>query len=130
MKLKYVFYAAASMAVAPARERGLKSFIQEVVDFIDSRSREGAWIEIASCKAGIYRLFSRSREGAWIEIPTLERLWPYGFVAPARERGLKLLRLHKNRLILVAPARERGLKSTCWISIGRLLLSLPRGSVD
>ena len=35
----------------------------------------------------------RSRKGAWIEIPTLEKLWPYGYVAPARERGLKLLSL-------------------------------------
>ena len=53
--------------VAPARERGLKSFIQEVVDFIDSRSREGAWIEIIGGFVG--------------------RLIDY--VAPARERGLK-----------------------------------------
>ena len=53
----------------------------------------------------------RSRKGAWIEIPTLERLWPYGFVAPARERGLKCpMPMYGIPGMMVAPARERGLK--------------------
>ena len=53
------------------------------------RSREGAWIEIRLYLPVRNISMSRSREGAWIEIPTLERLWPYGYVAPVRERGLK-----------------------------------------
>ena len=53
---------------------------------------------------------SRSREGAWIEIrPQRERCCCY-IVAPARERGLKLVKGQKNAVQWVAPARERGLK--------------------
>ena len=54
-------------------------------------------------------LSSRSREGAWIEIINMPAGYMYNTVAPARERGLKLLL----ELLLVA-----------------LRLSLPRGSVD
>ena len=54
---------------------------------------------------------SRSREGAWIEIALP---WPQkgpGVVAPARERGLKWFTLAQLiRCYRVAPARERGLK--------------------
>ena len=55
--------------VAPARERGLKSFA--VVAFfatVGGRSREGAWIEIICSKIIMQCLVGRSREGAWIEI--------------------------------------------------------------
>ena len=57
--------------------------------FLIGRSREGAWIEIVAVESNKVGDCGRSREGAWIEIPTLERLWPYGYVAPVRERGLK-----------------------------------------
>ena len=53
--------------VAPARERGLKSFMDNI--YIES--------------------FCRSREGARIEISTHPCDHKYSKVAPARERGLK-----------------------------------------
>ena len=54
--------------VAPVRERGLKFEPMGQSTANPSRSREGAWIEMA-LTAG-YNLFRsrRSREGAWIEI--------------------------------------------------------------
>ena len=73
----------------------------------------------------------RSREGAWIEIATCEYHRAYCEVAPARERGLKFLKL---LLLLakirVAPARERGLKSPDSLLLVIVTSSLPRGSVD
>ena len=57
------------MAVAPARERGLKSLNAINGVNVDRRSREGAWIEIATC--GYHHACCE--------------------VAPARERGLKCL---------------------------------------
>ena len=77
------------------------------------RSREGAWIEITGRLLLTSVNRRRSREGAWIEISvgahdpaTLQ------YVAPARERGLKLVVFPLLMLLLiVAPARERGLKS-------------------
>ena len=71
------------------RERGLKSKLKE-------RER---------CKEG------RSREGAWIEIPIVARTGIYIYVAPVRERGLKLFCRHDAVTVnIVAPVRERGLK--------------------
>ena len=40
-------------------------------------------------------MISRSREGAWIEIALKEKAFYRLFVAPARERGLKYA-VHKN----------------------------------
>ena len=58
--------------VAPVRERGLKfTLIFVKLKIHQSRSREGAWIEIAifvGCNKGAK---SRSREGAWIEMKIL-----------------------------------------------------------
>ena len=60
-------------------------------------------------------------------MPTLEKLWPYGYVAPVRERGLKILRLLKSRLILpVAPVRGRGLKLVITKLSAIVLLSRSR----
>ena len=54
------------------RERGLKYHIL-LASFlsIDSRSREGAWIEI-SIISGALSNSGRSREGAWIEINQIQ----------------------------------------------------------
>ena len=54
--------------VAPARERGLKFKMLCVKDTASSRSRKGAWIEIAVTINSLRQAFSRSRKGAWIEI--------------------------------------------------------------
>ena len=54
---------------------------------------------------------SRSREGAWIEIRAEVLSAGYILVAPARERGLKSAELYKFFKDDVAPARERGFKS-------------------
>ena len=75
----------------------------------DSRSREGAWIEMRSAKMFFWAFSGRSREGAWIEI------------GPLASAG---------GCFAVAPARERGLKSLSYILAIKLVLSLPRGSVD
>ena len=97
-------------SVAPARERGLKSFVahRRVICFA-RRSREGAWIEMWMSNTNLVEVAGRSREGAWIEIGNRINAYPAYLVAPARERGLKY-------------------------SAGSLLhlggVSLPRGSVD
>ena len=55
---------------------------------------------------------SRSREGAWIEIAVLFGTDNDMSVAPARERGLKyMIAISDIVMVSVAPARERGLKS-------------------
>ena len=56
-----------AVAVAPARERGLKFLLAIAITTLQRRSREGAWIEI----------FSPSPKCNLLS------------VAPARERGLK-----------------------------------------
>ena len=76
--------------VAPARERGLKSYDMPLVQGADiGRSREGAWIEIL----------------IWVLKTWISK------VAPVRERGLKWqLRVVNIDKPAVAPVRERGLK--------------------
>ena len=99
--------------VAPARERGLKLFCQQLLLLRQCRrSREGAWIEIRTFVGNDALAVCRSREGAWIEMLNLDLPKPIIPVAPARERGLKCRSLAINDLIsiMVAPARERGLK--------------------
>ena len=54
------------------------------------RSREGAWIEIYLVLVLPSSVLCRSREGAWIEIALGASYNSIGGVAPARERGLKL----------------------------------------
>ena len=97
------------LLVAPARERGLKCLRANISSTGSRRSRKGAWIEIVMriCKK-VYPL-RRSRKGAWIEIKMLN------------ETQLNLA---------VAPARERGLKFQSWIICTWTLSSLPQGSVD
>ena len=53
------------------------------------RSREGAWIEILQVILLRRFIFCRSREGAWIEIRPMQLVGFWHMVAPARERGLK-----------------------------------------
>ena len=59
----------------------------------DGRSRKGAWIEIAIFLTNAITVQCRSRKGAWIEINSLHLTNLRRTVAPARERGLKYLRL-------------------------------------
>ena len=64
-------------AVAPARERGLKSAeAEKAEDAKNGRSREGAWIEIDRLSGVTEDVLSRSREGAWIEITKFDMYWP------------------------------------------------------
>ena len=97
-------------------------------------------------------MLGRSREGAWIEIHCAGQLVAVDVVAPARERGLKLMKVKQMTIkhcrsregawieicpssspssaSSVAPARERGLKCLP-VGEGHVgLESLPRGSVD
>ena len=68
LKFEYPVIDGVPVFVAPARERGLKFERKHHQVCLQSRSREGAWIEILK----IYNLSKatagRSREGAWIEI--------------------------------------------------------------
>ena len=74
---------------------------------------------------------SRSREGARIEIANYNLGEGVTAVAPARERGLKFDIDFYNLLNhFVAPARERGLKSAVCRASDRPAQSLPRGSED
>ena len=41
--------------VAPVRERGLKSLVDDIDTYIKSRSREGAWIEIRTASHQLVR---------------------------------------------------------------------------
>ena len=56
---------------------------------LQSRSREGAWIEILRQDMHLLQISSRSREGAWIEIARHKICTLQTYVAPVRERGLK-----------------------------------------
>ena len=97
--------------VAPARERGLKLWYNQHKASCNSRSREGAWIEIFpslyTCRTS--RVAPARERGLKFNLVAVNGNWP--IVAPARERGLKC------KIIMdgcwphsVAPARERGLK--------------------
>ncbi len=55
-------------AVAPARERGLKSFSRSREICTACRSRKGAWIEMIERSELAVTKLGRSRKGAWIEI--------------------------------------------------------------
>ena len=89
MKCKVSALTAGYNLVAPVRERGLKYHATMRTEELRSRSRKGAWIEIANYNLG---------EGVTA-------------VAPVRERGLKyILYDSSNTLGVVAPVRERGLK--------------------
>ena len=69
MKYKITSFTEQELAVAPARERGLKSpMLNLLIVGILRRSREGAWIEIAVDMPNFDAEERRSREGAWIEI--------------------------------------------------------------
>ena len=87
----------------------MKFLLTAKVNPLISRSREGAWIEIALASQYNLGEGGRSREGAWIEISA----HPCG---------------HKYNK--VAPARERGLKSFVQEVVDFIDMSLPRGSVD
>ena len=51
------------------RERGLKFAGASAKKYdAESRSREGAWIEITNLSTMFCSAYGRSREGAWIEI--------------------------------------------------------------
>jgi len=85
-----------SYTVAPVRERGLKSDDVRKISALTGRSREGAWIEIAT-----YRALSKVTA-----------------VAPVRERGLKWNEWFRDEnLQKVAPVRERGLKLTVLLAM-------------
>ena len=90
MKLRSFFGVISPDAVAPARERGLKSsdvLISRPASL--GRSRKGAWIEIHLCAGVPDAPSGRSRKGAWIEMLLLRQGFGGSTVAPARERGLK-----------------------------------------
>ena len=55
-------------AVAPVRERGLKSSRLVYDKWVNCRSRKGAWIEIVLRRWRSYGRMGRSRKGAWIEM--------------------------------------------------------------
>lgn len=55
-------------AVAPARDRGLKSNGQIKPNKNKGRSRKGAWIEMIERSELAVTKLGRSRKGAWIEI--------------------------------------------------------------
>ena len=75
------------------------------------RSREGAWIEINLLQSIIAALACRSREGAWIEMCKSIAFCDDTTVAPARERGLKLL------LIAISYLLSRRSREGAWIEI-------------
>ena len=110
MKSRPANLKARNMRVAPARERGLKLVRTMITNTsITSRSRKGAWIEMALASAASLTIL----------------------VAPARERGLKC-----EARSACAAARRRSRKGA-WIEITMTCvqkhsecLSLPQGSVD
>ena len=85
---------------------------QTFAEECDSRSRKGAWIEISAHPYGHKYNKGRSRKGAWIEIGKVTAKWISFAVAPARERGLKLVLL----VCLVALYIRRSRKGA-WIEI-------------
>ena len=95
------------------------------------RSREGAWIEITSTQERSSKCIRRSREGAWIEIkpPT----YKYSSLSGRSREGAWIeisAKVWSAREGCVAPARERGLKLLHADTAAHVTWSLPRGSVD
>ena len=92
----------------------------------NSRSRKGAWIEIALNATNQGSVHSRSRKGAWIEIQSGQKA-----IAPARSRSRKgawieiALTGHWSAKQNVAPVRERGLKCRFQLLRFHVLRSLP-----
>ena len=76
-------------AVAPSRERGLKSMTSTGYVRRDCRSFAGAWIEISHDCGYWLVAIRRSFAGAWIEINFDAVIFSGADVAPSRERGLK-----------------------------------------
>ena len=68
----------------------MKSHVYNKGNYNHGRSREGAWIEIRERAEEVVQESSRSREGAWIEISSNAACCGSVYVAPVRERGLKL----------------------------------------
>ena len=84
----------------------------EIFRAVESRSREGAWIEISCAAAAAWRKPCRSREGAWIEIAATGL---YGTSGSGRSREGAWIEIASYNAqlsnVAVAPVRERGLKS-------------------
>ena len=68
--MRFLGNAQSTRAVAPVRERGLKSLsIGDKALTELGRSRKGAWIEMFAPALSSIVAHGRSRKGAWIEIP-------------------------------------------------------------
>ena len=78
---------------------------------LHSRSREGAWIEIAMACVSFMLAQRRSREGAWIEIIKIINKSLLVMVAPVRERGLKF------RWLWLLLQHRRRSREGAWIEI-------------
>ena len=73
----------------------MKLNLKYLLKMDNSRSREGAWIEIIIYICRSFCRSCRSREGAWIEIYNKYASESVrNSVAPARERGLKSVRVY------------------------------------
>ena len=96
------------------------------ISALTGRSRKGAWIEMFGCAGLLLAVFRRSRKGAWIEIVANKLAAASYNVAPVRERGLKCSDvLDFYWPSFVAPVRERGLKSEFVGSSLKPGMSLP-----
>ena len=95
------------------------------------RSREGAWIEIFPAYYSRPYKQRRSREGAWIEISIVLRIL-FSFLCRSREGAWIEISMYliSSFWLTVAPARERGLKFPSLTLLRGESRSLPRGSVD
>ena len=79
---------------------------------LQSRSREGAWIEIQNMAPDVWKNLSRSREGAWIEIDNAGLMSANDKSRSREGAWIEILFVASlSHIITVAPVRERGLKS-------------------